>query len=70
MVILFNYFIDTQQQQTTMEDLLWRCGVTILKVTWNSIPEIEDQVSVQDVDFVETCGEKYNVPTTQPPQQP
>ena len=53
-----------------MEDLLWRCGVTILKVTWNSIPEIEDQVSVQDVDFVETCGEKYNVPTTQPPQQP
>jgi len=32
--------------------------------------KIEDQVSVQDVDFVETCGEKYNVPTTQPPQQP
>ncbi|KAL5265868.1 hypothetical protein ACHWQZ_G006511 [Mnemiopsis leidyi] len=32
--------------------------------------DVEDQVTVQDVKFVESCGERYNAPTTQPPNKP
>ena len=34
------------------------------------LSDVEDQVTVQDVKFVKSCGEKYNPPTTQPPKKP
>ena len=34
------------------------------------LSDVEDQVTVQDIKFAESCGEKYNPPTTQPPKKP